>query len=307
MRLIVFGSGSIAKQHQKNLNELNYEVVSIRERETISFLTTNELIPKDDLCVICTSTYLHDEIVYLLCKKEIPFYCEKPFLLKKQSLEIYEDLKFRKTLKKSCIGFNLRYHPGLQALKDIIKKHKCKDLSFEINVCSDVTTWRQNRPIEELYSLDDSRGGGALSELSHELDYATFIFGELEVEYVSSISDPWLGRVDGSSKILLKSDRNIHGCISVNIVSPILNRFISISAKDLYLNLNLVSGKLTGEIYKEIINEEFIFDRNESLKQSLFNFIKFNKGQTNIEPVNQVYKCTVSSKVINEAYNRIAL
>ena len=33
MRLIVFGSGSIAKQHQRNLNELNYEVVSIRKRD----------------------------------------------------------------------------------------------------------------------------------------------------------------------------------------------------------------------------------------------------------------------------------
>ena len=176
MRLIVLGSGSIAKQHLKNLKDIELELLPLRESESLNFLENNTLDPEYDLCLICTSSYLHDQIVIRLCEKEIPFYCEKPFLLQETSLAIFQDTAFKKVFSKSCVGFNLRYHPGVQRLKQIIKTYNNKDLSFEIHVGSDVTTWRSDRTIDDLYSLDNQRGGGAVSELSHELDLATFLF-----------------------------------------------------------------------------------------------------------------------------------
>ena len=45
------------------------------------------------------------------------------------------------------------------------------------------SNWRPKQDYHTSYSAYKNKGGGVLLDLSHELDYATWIFGSLKPQY----------------------------------------------------------------------------------------------------------------------------
>ena len=90
--------------------------------------------------------------------------------------------KFRKiNLKKNkyIVGYNMRFHPVIQYLKKEIGKRKINFIS--INLSSYLPNWRKNIDYKKSNSAKKIFGGGLLLELSHELDYIRWIFGNIKL------------------------------------------------------------------------------------------------------------------------------
>lgn len=79
------------------------------------------------------------------------------------------------------IGYNLRFLPSLQQFRDLLKANVVGPvLSVRCEIGQYLPSWRPDADYRLSVSARRELGGGALLELSHELDYLRWIFGEIE-------------------------------------------------------------------------------------------------------------------------------
>jgi len=72
-------------------------------------------------------------------------------------------------------GFNLRYEPGLQYLKQTIDPEAIAFAQIECG--SYLPLWRPGTDYRRTYSARKAMGGGIILDDVHELDYACWLFG----------------------------------------------------------------------------------------------------------------------------------
>ena len=78
-------------------------------------------------------------------------------------------------------GYNLRFLPSLQRYRDLLGENVVgKVLSVRCEVGQYLPSWRPDSDYRQGVTARREFGGGALLELSHELDYVRWIFGEVE-------------------------------------------------------------------------------------------------------------------------------
>jgi len=73
------------------------------------------------------------------------------------------------------VGYQLRFDPLLKMLHDLLSHETL--ISAEIRACSYLPDWRAGRDYRQTESASRRAGGGVLRDLSHELDYALWLFG----------------------------------------------------------------------------------------------------------------------------------
>jgi predicted dehydrogenase len=92
-------------------------------------------------------------------------------------------------LERSQLGYNLRFSESLVAFRDLVRGGQFGQvLRFSAETAQYLPDWRPGKDYRETVSARADLGGGALLELSHELDYLRWIFGEWD--WVSA----WTGR-----------------------------------------------------------------------------------------------------------------
>ena len=78
-------------------------------------------------------------------------------------------------------GYNLRFSPSLMYFNELIKKNIVGQiLSVRCEVGQYLPEWRPNKDYRKTVSANFHLGGGVLLELSHEIDYLRWIFGEVD-------------------------------------------------------------------------------------------------------------------------------
>ena len=73
------------------------------------------------------------------------------------------------------VGYNLRFHPVLREIARLLADEPA--ISAQIYVGQHLPDWRPDRDYRATSSASRAAGGGALRDLSHELDYMTWLFG----------------------------------------------------------------------------------------------------------------------------------
>jgi predicted dehydrogenase len=92
-------------------------------------------------------------------------------------------------VERSQLGYNLRFSESLLAFRDLVRGGRFgRVLRFNAETGQYLPDWRPGKDYRETVSARAELGGGVLLELSHELDYLRWIFGEWE--WVTA----WAGR-----------------------------------------------------------------------------------------------------------------
>lgn len=87
----------------------------------------------------------------------------------------------RKHERVLLIGYNLRFLPSLQRFRRLLHESLVgRVISVRCEVGQYLPLWRPGTDYRVGVSASRSLGGGALLELSHELDYLRWIFGEVD-------------------------------------------------------------------------------------------------------------------------------
>lgn len=190
--MLIVGFGSIGKRHFEILSSFKcvseISIVSkqsIQEKQVLSFKLLSEVVNLDsyDYFVIATETVKHHQQLKYICSRvqNKKIVVEKPLFDR-----AYPEFE---STNKVFTAYNLRFHPVIESLKSIIENERV----YYVNaICGQyLPTWRPEHDYRQSYSADLKRGGGVLRDLSHELDYLTWLFGDInKIDSINSkISD----------------------------------------------------------------------------------------------------------------------
>ena len=172
----VVGYGSIGARHEAVLAQLGHEVSICSQRKlegvTKLYHDLESVLSQEQLDYIVLANKTGDHYGSLNQLKELGFkgkvLVEKPLFEKAHSFDWDQS-------KNVFVGYNLRFHPALQALKKILENEKV--LSVQVYCGKYLPSWRQNPQYYKSYSAHKDQGGGVLRDLSHELDYLLWLFG----------------------------------------------------------------------------------------------------------------------------------
>lgn len=189
-RILIVGYGSIGKRHYSIIRRLLPEsIVKILRHNENQLITTDDnfVYSIDDalaflpqIAVIASPSPFHIYIAQTLAENKVHLLVEKPLSNKCSGVN-----RLIKTCLKNklilSVGFNLRFLPSLQYFRNaIIASLVGRVLSVRSEVGQYLPSWRSEIDYKDSVSAQKKLGGGVLLELSHELDYLRWIFGDVE-------------------------------------------------------------------------------------------------------------------------------
>ncbi len=179
MKVLIIGFGSIGKRHFSIIkNNFKFAKIFILSRRNLNIRgakvnkNINEIKNiKFNYIIIANETSQHYSTLKYLEEnfKNTKILIEKPLFHK------YINLKSK---NKIFIGYNLRFHPGVILFKKLIKNQSIFNIKVIAN--SYLPNWRKN-DYSQSYSANSKKGGGVILDLSHEIDLAMWIFGNIKI------------------------------------------------------------------------------------------------------------------------------
>jgi predicted dehydrogenase len=245
-KIIIIGAGSIGRRHATNLAILGTDVSVFDVNQTLlkTICADNNWDPVYDLdlaldqnlfdaAIICTPNHLHIPYAQKAIDAGLHIFIEKPL---SSILSGVDDLlqiqKKHKTL--IMVGYNLRFHPPLQILKQCVGEGKIgKLISIRAEVGQYLPEWRPGTDYRSSVSARSELGGGAVLELSHELDYALWLAGDVTsvTAQTDRLSDLEMD-VEDTAEIILKFASGALGSIHLDMVQRPSTRYCKVLGTD---------------------------------------------------------------------------
>ena len=190
-RVLIVGLGSMGQRHLRLAREFIPEAdIRVLRRQSGGavpsgsngcFSRIDEAIAfAPQIAVIANPAPFHIATAQALANAGMHLLIEKP---------LSDSLKGVEQLLETChiqgtvllTGYNLRYLPSLQRFRCLLGERVIgKVLSVRCEIGQYLPSWRPDSDYRQGVSARHYLGGGALLELSHELDYLRWIFGEVE-------------------------------------------------------------------------------------------------------------------------------
>ena len=190
-RALVVGCGSIGRRHARNLKSLGVQQLGFCDtspealkycREELNgevFGDYGEALQKfkPEMVLICTPPVYHVEEALAALQTRAHVFIEKPLSHESSGIQALI-AEARRRDRNVQIGYNMRFHPGLQILKELIDSGKIgRVLWVSAEAGQYLPDWRPWQHYRESYSARHELGGGIILDGSHELDYICWLLG----------------------------------------------------------------------------------------------------------------------------------
>jgi predicted dehydrogenase len=190
-RVLIVGLGSVGKRHLRLARELmpdadirvlrHQECTSVPEHANGYFSSLSQAISfAPQLAVIASPSTFHMNSAQPLAQAGAHLLIEKPLSSSLAGVpQLLETCREQGTILLT--GYNLRFLPSLQHFHDLLGERVIgRVLSVRCEIGQYLPSWRPDSDYRQGVSARRELGGGALLELSHELDYLRWIFGEVD-------------------------------------------------------------------------------------------------------------------------------
>ena len=298
IKVLVVGYGSIGQRHAEVLSSISVvdEIHIVSKQEKLPYKTFHSLDKIPDLWiydyfVIASETILHySQLVYInsIVKEKI-ILVEKPLSTTGFDIDLNNDI---------FVAYNLRFHPVINELAKLLKNEEV--LNINIQTGQYLPTWRPNRDYTTSYSALEEKGGGVLLDLSHEIDYLVWLFGEFKSIYSinEKISDLKINTDDYFTAIgKMKSGAYFN--MTMDYISKITQRNININTNNYTIKADLVNNQLEYSDYTCAIKniDIKVSDRNYTYLE-MHNQILINKQSSNAASFSEgLYVLSIIDKV----------
>jgi len=190
-RILIVGLGSIGRRHLECLREIrptaditiwrqHHRNTAIPEgANRVVFDLKSALASNPECAIVANPASLHVDTAISLAEAGIHLLVEKP---------LSDSMKDVDRLISFCemhnlvlmVAYVLRFNEGLNVFRKAVQDGMIgRMLSFRAEVGQYLPDWRPGCDYKNSVSARKDLGGGALLELSHELDYIRWIFGEV--------------------------------------------------------------------------------------------------------------------------------
>jgi predicted dehydrogenase len=191
----VIGKGSIAQRHISNLRKIQndayiYTVSSSGKNHNLLKFANESvdfsmlLKKKLEFVVVASPSTSHAEHAIELLNHGFKVLVEKPITATIADCERIRDAMSRTSNQNLRVAYCLRFLKSADVVRKFLRDFGLGRLySVFINVGQYLPSWRPNIPYQKTVSAQRALGGGVLLELSHEIDYARWLFGDLQIEH----------------------------------------------------------------------------------------------------------------------------
>ena len=274
MRALVIGAGNAGMRHATLLASLGCDVEMASRRESLdrfnAIASGRENLSRFDRVVIATESSNHETVLSGADFDEFRgrVLIEKPARLTNRTIS-------KLSVFDSRVAYNLRYLEGLRELKAEFDGSRSV-LRLSVRAHSFLPDWRADSSSRDYYSRHADLGGGALLDLSHELDYIGYLVGPWSV---SGAVGGRLGDVtvdaDDSWFVIGQSASGAKVNLSLSTMSKLQVRDLLLETAAATYELNLILGSLKvnqnesfgsgiRESYQSMM-EDFLFGENLTL------------------------------------------
>ena len=191
-RLLIVGLGSIGTRHARVARAVAPHVRIAAWRRSGSsnappagvdcvVATLDEALEfRPQLAVIASPASRHLDTALPLAVAGVHLLVEKPIASSVEGVdELIETCRAHGVALMT--GYNLRFLPSLQRFRELVLEGRVgRVLSVRAEVGQFLPAWRPAADYRDTVSASAALGGGVLLELSHEIDYLRWIFGEVE-------------------------------------------------------------------------------------------------------------------------------
>lgn len=213
---LITGNGSAAKRHEMSLNGFKCH----------------------NYAVIASLTTQHQEDVLSLLESGFKGKCvvEKPMMVStKPDFPVY-------------VGYQLRFHPKIQELKQRINGLNIRAVS--IYAGQHIDLWKGS------YHKQTAKGGGVLNDYSHELDLVQYLFGKIKtakgnIGYVKGIES------EAKAAITCATEHCPKIIIYLSYLSnpPRREMLVTTTKGDIFVNYRELPDNLTELMHADILND----------------------------------------------------
>ena len=195
MRVVICSLGSIGKKYARIIKEAwpETEAGALRSGPKIdSFKYADRLFTSEeeamqwnpDAAVIASPANQHLRQALFFTEKNIPTLIEKPIGTGDEREDDWKELAKRSIDIPIYVGYILRQDPGANITKGLIRDKKVGQLVSARFYCGSwLPNWRPDTDYRKSVSARKDLGGGAALELSHEIDMALYLLGDLDINY----------------------------------------------------------------------------------------------------------------------------
>ncbi|TNE29759.1 MAG: Gfo/Idh/MocA family oxidoreductase [Bacteroidetes bacterium] len=248
MKVLIVGLGSISRKHKEALMAIrpDAEFYALRrsrdgaEVEGVQSIYSIAEIPSDcDFALVATPTSVHAESLRQILPLGIPVFLEKPPL---HNTEAAAELERLISEHQSMVytAFNLRFHPLITWAKQYLEGKRV--LEVQSYCGSYLPDWRPNQDYRTNYSALREQGGGVHLDLTHEIDFVRYLFGDpTSVQNnLRTISDLEIDSVDSARYWLEYPDKVIN--IVLNYFRRDPKRTLEVVMEDGTIEIDLIRG-----------------------------------------------------------------
>ena len=279
IRAAVIGLGNTAKRHRSNLKKMYPKVeviaMSASGRLPNEVICNSDCIASNiqciidynvDMAIVASPASLHSLHAIPLIEAGIPVLIEKPVATNLEDAKEIVKAKSKYQVNVS-VGYCLKYLSSALFVKKFIESGQYgKPLNANIEIGQYLPDWRPNIDFRQSVSANQSLGGGVLFELSHEIDYAQWLFGKLSLEHAVIRNTGELGiEVEDVANILATSQT---GCV-VSLHLDFLQRQVTRKCKVIFTQGVLIWDLIQNQVTwadgngEKVIFDEKSWDRNQ--------------------------------------------
>lgn len=307
----VIGLGNIAKRHRANLRQIfpNASIYAMsasgrpinnKVSDADKIVTSiQELLSVDlELAVIASPAPFHAESAIKLIECGIPTLIEKPVTT--NIIDAYQIKAAQEKHKTPVgIGYCLRFLPSALVMKESIDSGVVgRPYYCNIEIGQFLPDWRPDVDYMNSVSAQPHLGGGALLELSHELDYGAWLLGEFNLEHAILNSSNELGlQVEDVADIMCTTSKNVVINIHLDFLQKKVNRKCRVVGTKGALEWDLIKNKvqfITTENNRTLYFEPE-WDKNKMYINMILDFLNNEK------------KIKRTSTSLDEAINTVSL
>jgi predicted dehydrogenase len=293
---LVVGSGSIARRHIANIKALFSQARVVCVSSSGRLLSLEEtgadivyqsfeqaLSAEPFLAIVASPAPFHVAQAAALLQAGIPVLIEKPLADSLASFADAGDVLHANSVKVE-VAYNLRFMPSAIQLKTLLDKRVLGRIHrVTIDVGQYLPDWRPTTDYRENVSARKELGGGVLLELSHELDYLTWLFGTFDSAYCIAANSGALEiDVEDSAYAILSRKDGLVASLHMDFLqrAPVRTCKIVGDSGTLIWNLLLNSIALhTAQDGEKILFSDPDYNRNTMYLDELSRFVRVASGE----------------------------
>lgn len=240
MRALIVGLGSIGRRHLANLRLVEPAAhITIWHQhskpqdaagaqfpaDSVVYSLEDALDTGSDVALITNPASLHIETGLALAEQGVHLFIEKPLSNSLDGVDELLDSCRRRSLVL-MVGYNFRFYRPLQIMREaLIEGQIGRLIALRAEVGQYLPDWRSDSDYRQSVSARHDLGGGAVLELSHELDYVRWLAGEIKTvsAQVGRLSDLEID-VEDTAEIILQFSNGAIGSIHLDMIQRLATR-----------------------------------------------------------------------------------